>query len=36
MLNTYKEALGELSLVEVANEFCRKNEARLNKFWKFS
>ena len=32
MLNTYKEALGELSLVEVANEFCRKNEARLNKF----
>ena len=36
MLNTYKEALGELSLVEVANEFCRENEARVNIFEKFS
>ena len=32
MLNTYNKALGELSLVEVANEFSRKNEARLNIF----
>ena len=32
MLNTYKEALGEPSLIEVANEFCRRNEARLNIF----
>ena len=36
MLNTYKEALGEMSLIEVANEFCRENEARLNIFGKFS
>ena len=36
MLNSYKKALGELSLVKVANAFCRKNETRLNIFWKFS
>ena len=36
LLNTHKEALGELSLIKIANEFCRKNEARLNIFWKFS
>ena len=36
MLNTCKEALGELSLIEIANEFWRKNEARLNTFGKFS
>ena len=36
MLNAHKEALGKLSLIEIANEFCRKNEARLNIFWKFS
>ena len=36
MLNTRKEALGELSLIEIANEFCRENEARLNIFGKFS
>ena len=34
--NTHKKALGELSLVETANEFCRENEARLNIFGKFS
>ena len=32
MLNAQKEALGELSLIETANEFYRKNEARLNIF----
>ena len=32
MLNTYKETLGEMSLVDVANEFCSENEARFNKF----
>ena len=32
MLNTRKETLGELSLTEISNEFCRKNEARLNIF----
>ena len=32
MLNIHKEALGELSLIEVASEFCWKNEARLNIF----
>ena len=36
MLNTYKEALRELSLIEIANEFCRENEERLNIFGKFS
>ena len=36
MLNRYKEALRELNLVEIANEFCRENEARLNIFGKFS
>ena len=36
MLNRYKEALRELSLIEIANEFCRENEARLNIFGKFS
>ena len=36
MLNIYKEALGELSLKEIPNEFCRENEARLNIFGKFS
>ena len=35
MLNIHKEALGELSLIEIANEFCRENEARLNIFGKF-
>ena len=30
MFNSHKEALGELSLIERANEFWRKNEARLN------
>ena len=28
MLNRYKEALRELSLIEIANEFCRENEVR--------
>ena len=32
MFNAHKEALGELSLTERANEFWRKNEARLNIF----
>ena len=32
MFNSHKEALGELSLIERANEFWRKNEARLNIF----
>ena len=36
MLNTHKEALGELSLMEMANGFCWENEARLNIFGKFS
>ena len=36
MLNARKEALGELTLIEIADGFCRKNEARLNIFWKFS
>ena len=36
MLNPHKEALGELNLIEIANEFCRKNEVRLNIFWKLS
>ena len=36
VFNAHKEALGELSLIERANEFWRKNEARLNIFWKFS
>ena len=36
MLNTHKEALRELCLIEIANEFCRINEARLNIFWKFN
>ena len=35
-LKTHKEPLEELILIEIANEFCRKNEARLNIFWKFS
>ena len=35
MLNTHKKALEELSLVEVANEFCMKNETRLDIFQKF-
>ena len=36
MLNTHKEALGELSLIEIANEIYRENEARLNIFEKFN
>ena len=36
MLNTYKEALGELSFIEIANEFYRENEVRFNIFGKFS
>ena len=36
MLNTQKEAMEELSLIEIANEFSRENEARLNIFGKFS
>ena len=36
MLNTHKEALGELSLIEITIEFWGKNEPRLNMFWKFS
>ena len=30
MLNTHKKALGEVSVIEIANAFCRKNEARLS------
>ena len=36
MLNTHKEALGELSLIEITIEFWGKNKPRLNMFWKFS
>ena len=36
MLNIHKEALRDLSLIEIANEFCRENEARLNISGKFS
>ena len=36
MLNTHKEALGELSLIEITIEFWGENEPRLNMFWKFS
>ena len=36
MLNTYNEALGKLSFIEIANEFCRENEVRFNIFGKFS
>ena len=36
MFKAHKEALGELGVIERANEFWRKNEARLNIFWKFS
>ena len=36
MLNIHNEALGELSLIEIANEFCRQNEVRFNIFRKFS
>ena len=35
LLNTYKEALDELSLIDVANEFCRESDARLNMFGTF-
>ena len=31
-VNTHEEALGELSLIEIANEFYRENETRLNIF----
>ena len=36
LLNTYKEVLDELSLIYIANEFCRESEARLNMFWTFT
>ena len=36
VLNTYKEALKELSFIEIANEFLSEIEARLNIFGKFS
>ena len=32
----YKEGLEELSLTDVANEFCRESETRLNTFGKLS
>ena len=36
LLNTYKEALDELSLIDIANEFCRESDARLNMFGTFT
>ena len=36
ILNIYKEGLEELSLTDVANEFCRESETRLNTFGKVS
>ena len=36
LLNTYKEALDELSLIDIANEFCRESDTRLNMFRTFT
>ena len=35
-LKIYKEALGEMSFIEIANEFRGENEARWNIFGKFN
>ena len=36
LLNIYKEALDELSLIDITNEFCSENGARLNMFGTFA
>ena len=36
LLNTYKEAFDELSLTDIANEFCRESDGRLNMFGAFT
>ena len=36
ILNTYKEELDKLDLIQIANEFCRESDNRKNVFGKFS
>ena len=36
MFSQKQKELGELSLIEIVNKFCRENEAGLNIFGKFS
>ena len=36
LLNTYKEALDELSLIDIRNEFYMESDARLNMFGTFT
>ena len=36
ILNTYKEELDKLDMIQVANEFCRECDGRKNVFGKFS
>ena len=31
-LNTYKEALENLSRIDITNEFCRENDSQMNSF----
>ena len=36
ILSTYKEGLDKLDMIQVANEFCRECDERMNVFGKFS